>query len=99
IVANQGAGTVSLYTFDQNGKLTLAGAPVAAGTAPGSVDVDSSGKLVYVADSAGNAVVAFTLSGNTLSAVAGSPFAAGTAPVHVRVASSNLFVVNAGSNN
>jgi 6-phosphogluconolactonase (cycloisomerase 2 family) len=101
-VANQGAGTVSVYTVDQaTGNLTqAAGSPFAAGTSPTALDVDSSGKFLYVADLATNSVLAFSIgSSGQLSSISGSPIAAGTAPVNVRVVGSSVYVANSGSGN
>jgi 6-phosphogluconolactonase len=101
-VANQGAGTVSVYTIDQSsGNLTQAsGSPFAAGTSPTALDVDSSGKFLYVADQATNSLLAFSVGGSgQLSSISGSPVAAGTAPVNVRVIGSSVYVANSGSGN
>lgn len=101
-VANQGAGTVSVYTVDAtSGSLTqAAGSPFAAGTSPTALDVDSSGKFLYVADQATNSVLAFSIgSSGQLASISGSPIAAGTAPVNVRVVGSSVFVANSGSGN
>lgn len=99
-VANQGAGTVSVYTIDQaSGNLTQGtGSSFAAGTSPAALDVDPSGKFLYVADQATNSVLAFSIAGSgQLSSVSGSPIAAGIAPVNVRVVGSSVYVANSGS--
>jgi 6-phosphogluconolactonase len=101
-VANQGAGTVSVYTFDQtSGNLTqAAGSPFAAGTSPTALDLDPSGKFLFVADQASNGVYAFSVGGSSgLSLIAGSPFPTGTTPVNVRVVGTSVYVANTGSGN
>ncbi len=88
-------GSVSAYTINSStGALrAVAGSPFAAGSGPGSVTVDPSGRFAYVANSGDNTVSAYDINSSTgaLSAVAGSPFAAGITPHSVTVDPSGRF--------
>jgi 6-phosphogluconolactonase (cycloisomerase 2 family) len=105
-VASPSAGTVSAFAVNNNdGSLAeVAGSPFAvggAGAAPAWVAVDSTGKSLYVADSAHNAVLGFSIGTNgTLTPIAGSPFAAGANPTHLAVSANGalLFASNTNDN-
>jgi 6-phosphogluconolactonase len=92
-----GGGTVYAYTVNATtGALTKTGNPLAAGTEPTGVEIDPSGKFVYVANDTSNdlsapPIEAYSIDASTgaLTAVPGSPFAGGfnggTPPVRVVV--------------
>jgi 6-phosphogluconolactonase len=92
---------VSGYTIDSTtGALTpITGSPFAAGTNPGSVAVDPSGKFAYVANEGGNNVSGYTIDPVTgaLTPITGSPFAAGTIPDSVAVDPSGKFAYAANN--
>jgi 6-phosphogluconolactonase (cycloisomerase 2 family) len=77
-VANVLTGTLSVLAIDPStGVLTVTpGSPVAAGSSPSGVAVDSSGRFVYVSNTNGG-VVAFQIDATTgvLTPLNGSPFA------------------------
>ncbi len=100
-VANNGAGMVSAFTFDQStGVLTASGTPVAAGTSPTALDADPSGHFLYVADAGANAVLGFTIGVNQLTPMA-APFPTDVGPDALRVDGSGKFVyvANASAGN
>jgi 6-phosphogluconolactonase (cycloisomerase 2 family) len=85
----QRGNTVSAYTIDATtGALTpIVGSPFAAGSWPGSVSVDPTGRFLFEVDTGVNtpttgAVSAFSINTTTgaLTPVPGSPFAAGQSP-------------------
>ena len=84
-VTDATANTVSLYSYDTHGALTLSavysdGSTI--GVAPHGVTVDPTGSFLYVANSGSGTVSAFTINpaNGVLTPVAGSPFtASGTA--------------------
>jgi 6-phosphogluconolactonase (cycloisomerase 2 family) len=96
-VANQGDGTVTAYSISQAGALTQ-GSTVTVGANTTSINANSGGTNVYVADGTANTVTLLTASGSTLTV--GSSMAVGTAPSNLFVDSSGkyLYVTNAGSN-
>ena len=79
VVANSGAGVVSVYKIDAStGALTaVPGSPVSAGGSPSSVALSPSGAFVYVANTASGNISAYAMSAatGTLTPVPGSPFA------------------------
>ena len=83
------------------GALTaMSGAPFPTDTDPSSVALGSTGKLLFVANTASNSISAYTVNTTTgaLTAVAGSPFPdGGTGPVSVAADPSNSFVVAANN--
>jgi 6-phosphogluconolactonase (cycloisomerase 2 family) len=100
-VANQGAATISVYSFDsKSGALTINGTPTAAGANTTSIDSDSGGHYLFVADGTANTVSTFTISGSSVSGTA-TPAMAGTMPsnVHVDPQGKYVYVTNSGSNN
>jgi Lactonase, 7-bladed beta-propeller len=88
-VANFGDNNVSGYTINPaTGALTpISGSAFAAGTNPGSVAVDPSGKFAYVVNETDNNVSGYTIDPSTgaLTPITGSLFAAGTNPFSVAV--------------
>jgi 6-phosphogluconolactonase (cycloisomerase 2 family) len=97
-VANQTARVVSVYTFDATTGVLTAGAQVPAGVRPTALDVDPTGKFLYVTDAGANAVLGFSISSGALTAMTSS-FPAGTAPVAVKVYKTTVYVANSGSGN
>jgi DNA-binding beta-propeller fold protein YncE len=95
-VVNNGSDTVSAYVITsitlllspQARALTAAGSAVAAGTNPGGIAVDPTGKFVYVANGNSGNISVYTINPSTgaLSEVKGSPFAAGSGPFSVAIA-------------
>lgn len=104
-VTNNNPDTINSFTINaKTGALAaVSGSPLATGTTPSEVTVDSFGKFAYVANSNSNNVSAYTINKNTgaLTAITGSPFAAGTAPLSVIVDPLGRFayVGNSASNN
>jgi 6-phosphogluconolactonase (cycloisomerase 2 family) len=89
-VANEGAGTVSIFTVGPGGTLTpSAGSPLTVGDAPSSLAFSPSGSLLAVANSAASTVSMFTTSpaAAQFSIVPGSPFPAGAEPLSVAFSS------------
>jgi 6-phosphogluconolactonase (cycloisomerase 2 family) len=74
---------------------------IAAGTNPVAMAMDSSGKLLFVADSVTNTVAAFSIGSSGQLTAVGAPIATGTTPVSVRVRPTGnfLYTANQGSNN
>lgn len=105
-VTSPSTGTVSAFAVNNSdGSIAaVAGSPFtvgAAGATPNWGTIDSSGKFLYVADSAHNAVLGFSIGTNgTLTAVAGSPFASGVNPTHLTVSAGGtlLFAANTADN-
>ncbi len=97
-VANQGTGTIAVYSFDSKGVLTL-GSTVTVGSNPTAVNADPGGHNLFVADGTANTVMTMTISGSTLTA--GSSTAVGSAPSSIFIDKTGkyLFVTNSGSNN
>jgi 6-phosphogluconolactonase (cycloisomerase 2 family) len=108
-VPNDYSGNVSAYSIDvKSGALTpVQGSPFEAGSGPGGVAVDPTGKFAYVTDtyydSGSGSVSAYTINAATgaLQQVTGSPFASGTSPVGVAIDPTGkfLYTANDGSNN
>ena len=109
-VANQFDGTLTKFSVDGSGVLTL-GPVVAVGTAPATVGMTPDGGFLYVGNA--STVSAFAICNQVLTScndpnspdgsltvVAGSPFSAGIGPVAIVAAPSGkfLFVVNRLSN-
>jgi len=98
--ANFNDNTVSIYTVNAaTGQLRHNGY-VAAGTNPGSVAVDPSGKFAYVANNGSNNVSTYNINASTgaLTSV-GPAVAAGTDPASVTVDPTGKFVYVANSFN
>ena len=79
-------GSVSAYAVNAtSGALTAVGSPVAAGTNPGSVAVDPSGKFAYVANLGSNNGSAFSINATTgaLTPLGSPTFATGLSPTGV----------------
>lgn len=72
-----------------------------AGTNPGSVSVDSSGRFAYVANLNSDDISAYTINATTgaLTAIAGSPFLAVDGPASVTVDHAGQFAYVANANN
>jgi 6-phosphogluconolactonase len=107
-VANSSSSDISIMAIDGTGALSeLLASPVPTSTAgisngPQSVELDSTGSFMYVANAQTNNVSAFAVDSNTgkLTTLTGSPFAAGTRPIATVVNSNTttLFVLNQGGN-
>ncbi len=98
--ANFNDNTVSIYTVNAaTGQLRHNGY-IAAGTNPGSVAVDPSGKFAYVANNGSNNVSTYNINASTgaLTSV-GPAVAAGTDPVSITVDPTGKFVYVANSFN
>ena len=75
-VSDKGAGTITVFTIDQNtGALTLSGSPVSTGSSPTVMTVDGTGSYLYFPY--GNSINGFSIDQNTgsLTPLFGSPFA------------------------
>jgi 6-phosphogluconolactonase (cycloisomerase 2 family) len=107
-----GAGSISTYTFKSGrppspptcpnnpGCLqTTAASTIAAGTNPGAMALDPTGKFLFVADPVANTVTTFSI-GDSGQLTKGNTVAAGTTPVSIRVHPSGkfLYTANQGSN-
>ena len=96
--SNNGCGSVggsciTAYTLNSDGSIATAGSPVAAGTNPRGMAMDSGGKLLFVANQGSNDVSVFTVSGTTLTAVPQSPsLIFGSNPVAVAVTPDGKFL-------
>ncbi|MGA7522347.1 MAG: beta-propeller fold lactonase family protein [Acidobacteriaceae bacterium] len=82
LAAETGIGAVRIFTIGSSGSLTeVTGSPVATGTGPFDVLVDSTGSYVYVTNRTSGTISAFLLTTTgALTPIAGSPFATGTLP-------------------
>jgi DNA-binding beta-propeller fold protein YncE len=101
-VANQGDGTVSVFTFEPfRGLVVASGSPVAAGAGPRAVTTESSNRYVFVANAASNTLSGYTTSTAPLTPLSGSPFTTGNSPYSVAVCPLDdfVYVANKGSNN
>lgn len=100
-VANQNSNNISVYAIDSSsgGLMPVAGSPVATGTWPVSITVDTISKFVYAANYTSNTVSGYSYtSAGTLTPIPGSPFAAGTNPYSVTIdpAGNFAYVTNFG---
>ena len=103
-VTNFGSKNVSAYSIATSGALTtVTGSPFEAGTNPGAVAIDPTGKFAYVANYGSNNVSAYAINATSgaLKKLKGSPFPAGTGPYSVAVEPSGKFayVTSFGSDN
>lgn len=98
-VANQGTQSVSVYSFDSTGALTMLGNPVTVGA--NTTSIASDGHFVYVADGTANTVSVLPFSTTSGLSAGTTSVAVGTDPVNVFITPGNkyLYVANAGSNN
>jgi 6-phosphogluconolactonase len=104
-VANSGANSISSYTVNGDGTLTVVSGTTATGSTPMGLAIDPGGKFLFVANQGSSTISVFTISGTTLTAVPGSPFTTvplgysypnGTLPAAVVVSASGkyLYVAN-----
>jgi DNA-binding beta-propeller fold protein YncE len=101
-VANQGDGTVSVFTIEVMGGLVVArGSPVAAGTGPSAVTTEPSNRYVFVANATSNTLSGYTTGTAPLAPLSGSPFTTGASPYSVAVdpLDNFVYVANKGSSN
>lgn len=68
-IANTNDNSVSSYTINSDGTLTVAGSATGTGQSPVSLAVDPSGKFLYVANQGDNTISIFSISGTTLAKV------------------------------
>jgi 6-phosphogluconolactonase (cycloisomerase 2 family) len=100
-MSSAGAGSVATYTFDSTGLLTDPPASTtAAGMNPSAMQMDSSGKFLFVTDADTNQVAVFSIGSSGQLAAAGTPADTGTTPVSVSVQPNGkfLYTANQGSN-
>lgn len=98
-------GGVEVFSLDSaSGSLSLVAGPVQVGTDPAGVAVDSSGKYVYIPNTADATISAFSLDGSSgaLTAVSGSPFPSGgngniNGPLGIATGGSFAYVCNASN--
>lgn len=98
-VANSGAAVLSTFSFDSSGNLTpTGGTTVAAGLSPVVMDMDSTGKFLFVAGS--DSVASFSIGSSGQLTPNGAPVSAGTTPVGIRLHPTGkfLYTTNQGSN-
>lgn len=108
-----GAGAISAYSVDKNGKLTAVSGNPATGENPVALAIDSGNHFLFVANQLSNNISVFTIGSNaSLTEVAGSPFCSGTLPaippavcppstpssVAVTPSGAFLYVANQGQN-
>jgi 6-phosphogluconolactonase len=116
-MTNAGMGSIATYMFNPAGSSTPvvvaacpggpgclqspAASPMAAGTNPVAMAIDSSGKFLFVADSVANTVAAFSIGSSGQLTAVGAPLPTGTTPVSMRVHPTGnfLYTANQGSNN
>ena len=95
-VLNATDGTVSGYGLNNTSAAlaAVAGSPLAAGTSPSAIAVDSPGGFVYVANRGSGNVSAYRLdpAGGGLVELAGSPFIAAGGPAAIAVETSGRFL-------
>ena len=98
-VANQGTQSVSVYSFDSAGALTMLGTPVTVGA--NTTSIASDGHYVYVADGTANTVSVLSFSTSSGLAATTTSVPVGTNPVNLYITPGNkfLYVANMGSNN
>lgn len=98
-VANQSDQTVSVYSFNSNGALTMLGTPVSVGA--NTTSIASDGHYVYVADGTANTVTVLTFSASSGLGATTTSVPVGTNPVNLYLTPGNkyLYVANMGSNN
>jgi 6-phosphogluconolactonase len=102
-VANKNDGTVSAYTYDTNGLLTLQAPPYTVGAAPSALTVTPTatmipnGTFLYVANAGSNNISAFTIDPafGTLTPVTNSPFSAGLGPTSLAVSVKGKYLYSA----
>jgi len=99
-VANAGSDTVSAFAVDSStGSLTpLSPATFATGKGPSSIEVDPTGRFLYVANNGGSndiSVFSVDLSTGLLTPVAGSPFPAGASPLSLALGATGQFLYTA----
>jgi 6-phosphogluconolactonase (cycloisomerase 2 family) len=93
-VANRFNSTVSVFSIDSSGALTLVGVPAVTGTNPTALTVTPDGAFLYVANFGSNNISAFTVCDKvvtscqnpsspdgTLTQASGSPFSSGIGPI------------------
>jgi 6-phosphogluconolactonase len=100
-VANSGSNSVSSYTVNSDGSLTVVSGTVKTGSTPMGLAIDPGGKFLFVANQGSSSVSVFAIKGTGLTAVPGSPFTTipaglsypnGTLPVAVAVSASGNFL-------
>ena len=108
-VANRQDNTISSYTFNSDGTLTVGSTTnLTNASTPMGMAIDSAGKFLFVANQGSNNVSVFSISSASLTEVAGSPFptndprspsvATGPASVAVTPGVNFLYVANQFSN-
>jgi 6-phosphogluconolactonase len=92
-VANQGNGSVSVFSIGANGALSSVAANVPSGRGALSPAVDPLGKFLYVTNYVDNTVSAFSVAASgALTPVAGSPYRAGAGTTSVVIDPSGQFL-------
>ncbi|MFY9905679.1 MAG: beta-propeller fold lactonase family protein [Terriglobales bacterium] len=98
--ANSFGDSISLYTVNGDGTLTLNQNPTPAGSGPHSAVIDPSGSYLLVTNSLSNNISVFQIDSSTgaLSQVQGSPFYANASPTEIAFTHSGqfLYVTNPG---
>lgn len=98
-VVNSGTGTLAVLSFDTTGKLS-AGSSLVTGGTPTAMDMDSSGKFLFVTDTANNTVAPFSIGASGQLSTVGSSVPTGAYPisVHVDPTGKFLYVADRDSN-
>jgi 6-phosphogluconolactonase len=95
-IARSGAnGGLAVYTIGASGVLTeVSGSPFATGAQPFAVQIDNSGKYVYVANRQDATISGFSIGTNAaLTALAGSPYVSGTGVISLAEDKTNTYIL------
>jgi 6-phosphogluconolactonase (cycloisomerase 2 family) len=88
-------GGLAVYTIGTSGLLTsVSGSPFATGAQPFAVQIDNSGKYVYVANRTDGTISGFSIGTNaSLSALTGSPYGSGTGVISLGADKTNTYIL------
>ena len=94
-VANQGEGTISLFTIDPtSGALTEVLPRTTAGISPVAMAMDTGGNFLYVANQGANpSILAFSIGPSGALSLVGSPIAIGSSPSGITLSSAGFLYV------
>ena len=88
-------GGLAVYTVGAAGALTaVTGSPFATGASPYAVQIDNSGKYVYVANRTDGTITGYSIGANAaLAALSGSPYASGLGVTSLGAEKSNTYIL------
>lgn len=86
---------LAVYSIGAAGLLTaVSGSPFSAGTTPFAVQIDHSGKYVYVANRGDGTITGYQIGANaSLAALSGSPYASGTQVLSLGAEKTNTYLL------